>query len=207
MTFWQVLACAAVGYLLGNIQTGLIIGKLTGNVDLRKHGSGGSGATNALRVLGRKQGLMTLLGDMLKGVVATSLCLWIGGGRLGGMVGAACCVAGHIWPAFYAFKGGKGAATSIGVLAVLFPLYTLIMLAIGALVIWRAKMVSLGTLCAAVVFVIEAAADTIAHGDPSVIVFALCMAAMVFFAHRGNIRRLLDGNENKLKAEMFQKKT
>lgn len=115
MNIVRLLASAVLGYLLGNIQTGLIVGWTTKKIDLRQHGSGSSGATNALRILGRQSALWTLLGDFLKGLLAACLGLLIGGWR-GGCWPGMCVVAGHIWPVFFGFKGGKGVATSLGVL-------------------------------------------------------------------------------------------
>ena len=112
MNIVRLLASAVLGYLLGNIQTGLIVGWTTKKIDLRQHGSGSSGATNALRILGRQSALWTLLGDFLKGLLAACLGLLIGGWR-GGLLAGMCVVAGHIWPVFFGFKGGKGVATSL----------------------------------------------------------------------------------------------
>lgn len=204
MLVLQLILCAVIGYLLGNIQTGLLIGRLS-NVDLRQHGSGSSGATNALRVLGQRQGLFTLLGDALKGVLAVCVGLIICG-RRGGMAGALFVAVGHIWPVFFDFRGGKGVATAIGALFTLLPVHALIILAVGCAVIYLTKMVSLGSIAGAVAYLIAATITSLSGKDWFLFVFSLLMAALVLFAHRANIDRILKGTENKLGDSAFQKK-
>ncbi len=200
-----LILCGVLGYLLGNIQTGLIVGRLTGNIDLREHGSGSSGATNALRTLGRQSAAFTFLGDFAKGMLSTGIGMLIAGWQ-GGMLGAFFVVIGHIWPVFYGFHGGKGVAASIGALAMLTPLYTLIILAVGIVVILLTKMVSLGSMCAAAVYLLIAVVSTIASQDWFFLVFAILMASLVIFAHRANIGRIRKGTESKISATMFRKK-
>lgn len=206
MTVVRLALCAIIGYLLGNIQTGLIVGRLSGNVDLRKFGSGSSGATNALRVLGHHAGAMTLLGDFLKGVLAAGVASLIGGWH-GGMVGAVFVVVGHIWPVFFSFHGGKGVATSLGALLLLLPLHTALLFVVGILIIWRTKTVSLASVSAALVFLVSSAVTAIVRQDWFMLVFSVLMSALVIYAHHGNIDRLLHGTESKLNASMFRKKS
>ncbi|MDR0897877.1 MAG: glycerol-3-phosphate 1-O-acyltransferase PlsY [Oscillospiraceae bacterium] len=205
MLFLRLLLCAVIGYLLGNIQTGLIIGRLSQNIDLRKHGSGSSGATNALRVLGSQSALFTLLGDFAKGLLATLVGLIITGWQ-GGMAGALFVVLGHIWPALFNFHGGKGVATSIGALVILLPWHTLLLLAVGIALIWATKMVSLGSVCGALVFLISSVITAIVRADWFMLVFCVLMSGLVLYAHQANIDRLLRGTENKLSHAMFRKK-
>lgn len=205
MEFMRWVLCAVVGYLLGNIQTGLLIGRLMNNVDLREHGSGSSGATNALRVLGRQSAAFTLLGDFLKGVIAAVLGILIAG-HTGGMVAAIFVVVGHIWPVFYGFHGGKGVAASIGVMVTLFPIQSIIMLIIGIAVIYFTKMVSLGSMVGAVAFMIMGIITAITQGNWFTAVFSIVMAALIIFAHRANIGRIRNGTENKISMDMFKKK-
>ncbi len=205
MHILQLILCAVLGYLLGNIQTGLIVGRFTQNVDLRDHGSGSSGATNALRVLGKKPALLTLFGDLAKGMIATGVGLIIAGWN-GGMVGALFVVVGHIWPAFYGLHGGKGVATSIGSLLLLLPFHTLLFLVIGIAVIALTKMVSLGSISAAVVYVITASITAISKGDWFLLVFSFLMGFLVIFAHRANIRRIINGTESMISASMLNTK-
>lgn len=200
-----LILCAVVGYLLGNIQTGLIIGRVTENVDLRKHGSGSSGATNALRVLGRQSALFTLMGDCAKGMLATGVGLLIGG-WYGGLTGALFAVIGHIWPVFFDFKGGKGAATSLGVLILLMPWHTLGLIVVGVVVILLTHMVSLGSIAGALFYLVTATLTAITRQDWFLLVFNIIIAAIVIFAHRANIVRILNGTENKLNPAMLRRK-
>lgn len=204
MDFLRMALCAVIAYLLGNIQTGLIVGRLLNNEDLRKHGSGNTGATNALRVLGRKQALITLVGDALKGMLAVGVGYLVVG-RQGGMVAAVFVVVGHIWPVFFGFKGGKGAATALGVLAVLMPWHTLLLAAIGVVVLAITKMVSMASLCGAAVFLISGVITSIMQQDWFQLVFVIVMSGLIIFAHRGNIVRILKGNENQITKEMFRR--
>lgn len=205
MELLRLILCAVLGYLLGNIQTGLIVGRLKNNVDLRNHGSGSSGATNALRTLGRQSALLTLLGDMLKGLLASGVGMIIAGWH-GGLVGALFVVIGHIWPVFFGFHGGKGVATTIGAMAILLPWHTLGMVVVGVGILLLTKTVSLASICGAVVFLFSGIISAIVRQDWFLLVFTLLMTALVVFAHRGNIGRIVRGNENRISSDMFKKK-
>jgi len=183
-----------VGYLLGNVSASFIVGKLTKNIDIRKFGSGNAGATNTLRVLGVKAGILVFFVDILKGVAAVLLGRFAAG-DIGGMLAGAASVAGHIWPVFLSFKGGKGVATSFGVLVVLFPVVALILFAVSASLVAITRFMSLGSIAAAVLLPILL---LIAGYDWLYIVFGLALAALVVYLHKGNITRLLAGKENKL---------
>jgi len=183
-----------VGYLLGNVSASFIVGKLTKNIDIRKFGSGNAGATNTLRVLGVKAGLLVFFVDILKGVVAVLLGR-LAAGDIGGMLAGAAAVAGHIWPVFLSFKGGKGVATSFGVLVVLFPVVALILFAVSASLVAITRFMSLGSITAAVLLPILL---LVIGYDWVYIIFGLALAALVVYLHKGNITRLLAGKENKL---------
>lgn len=204
MEFMRLVLCAIVGYLLGNIQTGLIVARAS-DIDLRKFGSGSSGATNALRVLGRQQAALTFLGDFLKGIVATAFGFLVTGFD-GGLTGALFVVVGHIWPVFYNFRGGKGAATSIGALLLVLPWHTLLMLAVGVVVILLTKMVSLGSLAGALVLLISGVITAISRQDWFLLVIVILIVSVVIFAHRANIRRLLSGTESRIDLSSLRKK-
>lgn len=201
MIYLQMVLCAIVGYLLGNIQTGLILGKLSGNVDLREHGSGSGGATNVLRVLGKKASAFTFLGDFLKGVIASLLGMLIAGWH-GGMVAAVFVVVGHIWPAFFGFRGGKGVATALGALAILVPWHTLLLAVVGVVVLIPTKIVSLASIAGATVFLISGVISAIVRQDWFMLAFVIIMSALVIFAHRANIRRIMKGEEKKITETM-----
>ncbi|MDL2318374.1 glycerol-3-phosphate 1-O-acyltransferase PlsY [Eubacteriales bacterium OttesenSCG-928-A19] len=204
MAIMRWILCAAIGYLLGNIQTGLLVARLSGE-DLRKHGSGSSGATNALRVLGRRSAIITFVGDLLKGVIASAIGIFIAG-TVGGMFACVFVVVGHIWPVFFGFKGGKGAATSIGALFVILPVQTLVMLVVGVAVVFITKMVSLGSIVGALTLLLIESVSSIISFDPAQLIFIVIMVALIVYAHRENIDRIRKGTENKISGDMFRKR-
>jgi glycerol-3-phosphate acyltransferase PlsY len=183
-----------LGYFLGNISASFIVGKLTKNIDIRKFGSGNAGATNTLRVLGLKAGLLVFFVDILKGVAAVLIGRLVAGDA-GGMIAGAASVAGHIWPVFLGFKGGKGVATSFGILVVMFPVISLILFVVSASLVTITRFMSLGSITAAALLPIL----LLFFGyDWQFIIFGLALASLVVYLHKGNITRLLAGKENKL---------
>lgn len=183
-----------IGYLLGNIQTSYILGKIVARKDIRDYGSHNAGTTNALRVFGKKIAVATLLVDLLKGVAAVII-----GQKLmgidGGMFGGISAVAGHNWPVFLGFKGGKGVATTIGVALALTPLSALICIVIALLIMYKSKYVSLAAITCVTIWPI---ANFIIYRDGKLVVMAAILALMMIFKHKANIKRLLNGTENKL---------
>jgi len=183
-------------YLIGSIPTGLLLGKAFG-VDVRSTGSGNIGATNVYRTLGRKVGVMTLVGDCLKGLVPVMAAQLMGLPDLGiALVGLAAFL-GHVYTVFLGFKGGKGVATALGVFLGLSPLAVLLALAlfVGVLLKWR--YVSLGSIVAAVAMPV-----IVAVLDERVVIIAVTaiISCLVIHKHRENIRRLQAGTESKFKA-------
>jgi glycerol-3-phosphate acyltransferase PlsY len=187
-----------VAYLVGSIPTGLLLAKAFGGVDIRESGSGNIGATNVYRTLGRKVGLLTLVGDCLKGVVPVVVAahvleftaLWVA------IVGLAAFL-GHVYTVFLGFKGGKGVATALGVfLAVSYP-SVLIALAVFVLVLLKWKYVSLASITAAAVMPSLVA---LIDGRPETVAMSVVIAAMVIYRHKENIKRLKAGTENKFRA-------
>ena len=181
-------------YFLGSIPMGVVLTRLFGNVDPRTQGSRNIGATNVYRTAGKKLGIFTLLGDILKGVIPVALAratldshFWIGAVALVAFLG-------HLFPIFLKFKGGKGVATGLGVFTALSPLSTILAAVVFVLVVFKWRYISLGSLTAAAAFVIF-----LALLDPQKIYipFALIVAALVFYRHRENIERLMAGKENK----------
>lgn len=188
------LVVVVICYLIGSIPFSYLFSRYLGGVDIRSQGTGNVGATNVLRTLGLKIALISFLGDFLKGILAAYLGLIVGGEGLAA-VSAVAVVAGHCWPLFLGFRGGKGVATSAGVLIVLTPLITVILLAVFVTIIAVSRFVSLGSVCAAVLFPVL----TIIMNEPwQYILMSLLMAAMVLFRHRTNIERLRQGTERKL---------
>ena len=189
----RLILCAVIGYLLGSISTGILVSNLQGR-DIRKEGSHNAGATNALRVLGLKSGLITFIGDVLKASAAVGLGLLIGG-HYGGMVGGLTVVIGHNWPVFFGFQGGKGIACSCAVLVLLYPIAGLIAIVLCLIVIAVTKYVSLGSLTMLVSFAIILLCTEPVW--PSGL-WAISIAALGILRHHGNIGRLIQGKENKI---------
>ncbi len=186
---------AIAGYLLGSISTGLIIAGTSSNVDLRKEGSKSTGATNVLRVLGKKPAAMTFVGDFLKVLLAMiigSLLL----GQYGAMVGGLAGVIGHNWPVYHQFKGGKGVASSVAVMLYVFPVYGLIALLFFFVLVAISKYISLGSMGMLSLFAVLVIAFNL--NNWLVCLWAVALAALCIFRHRANIVRLLKGTENKL---------
>lgn len=186
----KIIIVAIVSYFLGNISPAILVGRLHG-IDIRKEGSGNAGTTNVLRVLGVKAAAATLAIDVLKGYVAVRIGLNYG--DIGAMIAFICVVYGHIFPALYKFKGGKGVATSLGAaLALDWPsAFALILIAIAVTALSR-KM-SLGSITAAVSypFLIE-------YYYSSVLPMAIVLAVTVIVMHRSNIQRLIRREEPSL---------
>lgn len=186
-----------LAYLLGSIPTGLLLAKAFGGVDIRTTGSGNIGATNVYRTLGRKVGVMTLVGDCLKGLVPVLVAKWLGlAVPWIAAIGIAAFI-GHVYTVFLGFKGGKGVATALGVFLGTSPLSVLAALSVFALVLWKWRYVSLASMVAAAAMpLIVAALD----GNPPMIVMTVVIAALVIYKHRENIQRLRAGTESKFKA-------
>lgn len=189
---WGNLLLILISYFIGNFSTSYYVGRILGKIDIRDYGSGNAGSTNVLRTLGKKAAVLTLLGDLLKGVVAIYI-----GNRFGtGLVVLACGVAvvvGHNWPILLGFKGGKGIATTIGVGLTVKPISALICIVIGIIILYRYKYVSLASIIAISVFPLA----LLIYGV-NYFIFGLILALLAIYKHRENIKRLLAGNERKI---------
>lgn len=202
MDFLKWALCAVIGYGLGNFSTGLIVAKQFANIDIRNHGSGNAGSTNVLRTLGWLPSVLTLLGDVLKGVLGALvgyLIMGPSGARLGGL----CAVIGHNWPAAFGFKGGKGIATSLGAIIVIEPWFALALLVFELAVIYAGRMVSVASIAAGVLYPLLTIIFRHQHWDWCV--YAVIMGAMAIFSHRANIKRLLNGEESRLDFKKINK--
>lgn len=180
-----------IAYLIGNLSPATIISKASG-VDIRKEGSGNPGTTNMLRVMGKKAALLTLLIDIFKGVAGVLAGRYIGGEALSVICGLAVFL-GHILPVLYGFKGGKGIATALGVLLTLNAAMAFICLGIAAVSLVISRRVSLGSILAAMSLPFLSSI----YMPDYILVFA-AMAIIVIFKHRGNLKRLLKGEEPKI---------
>ena len=206
------IVCVLIGYVFGLFQTGYIYGRMKG-IDIREHGSGNAGTTNALRTLGKKAGAITLLGDCFKCVLAVALVrIFLGNGYadgnmgvLLGMYAALGVILGHNFPFYLNFHGGKGIASTAGILLSLDPLLTLIALVIFVGAVALTRYVSLGSILVA----FELLVGVIVYGALGkwglapehlyemygITAFLTCMAV---YQHRANIKRLFSGTERKI---------
>jgi glycerol-3-phosphate acyltransferase PlsY len=187
-----------VGYLLGSISFSYLFGKWFKGIDIRKHGSGNAGATNTLRVLGKGPAILVLLLDALKGVIAVLLGVWAAPGPDDIWIRVLCglaAIVGHNWPVFFGFRGGKGIATTIGVMATLCLVPTLIAGLTAIVIIAITRFVSLGSL------ILTALLPFLIWGMDRplpVLWISFLLCAFAFLRHRTNIVKLIQGKENKL---------
>lgn len=201
--FWAV----SIAYLLGSIPTGFLIVRAKEGGDIRKTGSGGTGATNVSRRAGKLAGVVTLLFDVLKGLMAMLLAkellgtVEVGSGRWGWAMAGVAVVVGHIFPVWLKFRGGKGVATSIGVFLMLSPWSLLIASVVFLAIVLVTRYVSLASMVAALTVpltMLMLGRESVVSRDTEILA-ATCIAALVVFAHRGNIQRLRNGTENKFR--------
>jgi glycerol-3-phosphate acyltransferase PlsY len=188
---------ALFGYLLGSVPTGLLLAKLFSKVDPRKSGSKNIGATNIFRTAGKTLGILTLIGDMLKGAIPVWIAIQWGESYLWIAISGLSPFLGHVFPIFLGFKGGKGVATALGIYLVISPISVMIEFLIFAGIVWRWRFISLGSIiCATTIPILIAffRSDSQAYFILSVI-----MAALILYRHQSNISRLLQGTENKWK--------
>ena len=198
---------AIIAYLIGSINFSVIISKKVAGFDVREKGSGNAGSTNMLRSVGKGAAVLTLLCDILKGVVAILIAIGIGNlvkdadkGLLVQIAGVA-VVLGHTFPIFFGFKGGKGVATSLGILLMTNWQIGLICLVFALVLMVLTQMVSLGSCAAAVLFPVLTLFIKehyiVAEGG-NYFIYSVILAVIVLYNHRSNIKRMLNGTENKL---------
>jgi glycerol-3-phosphate acyltransferase PlsY len=214
MEIAAILVITLAGYLLGSIPNGFLVARAKG-VDIRQHGSGNIGATNVFRTLGKTLGIFVFFCDALKGVLAVLLACWLAGwfhqsaggsvqthaSSMPGILGGIACILGHNFPVWLKFKGGKGMATSAGVLFTLMPYAALICMAVWFPLFFATRYVSLASIFAAAVLpVVVWLLMTFARiGDPPLLWFSVVIGALAILRHRSNIQRLLNGTENRFK--------
>ena len=197
-------------YLIGSVNFSVIISKKFAGFDLREKGSGNAGTTNTLRTVGKKAALATLLLDILKGVVAIGIAIFLGKYmkdvyspevlvQLAGIF----VILGHTFPIFFGFRGGKGIATSLGVLLVINWQIGLICLTFAVALMILTRMVSVGSIAAAILFPILTfyigQEHFIVQGKTlNYVIFSIALALLVMFNHRSNIKRIMNGTENRI---------
>ena len=198
MMILKYIAIAVIGYLLGNIPSGVLIGRCFGIKDVRKHGSGNSGTTNVLRTAGWVPSVLTLICDCLKGFIACTIGKAMGG-DLGMLLGGFCAVVGHDFPVVMGFKGGKGIATSLALIIAVNPWLALAELVTEIVVVAVTRYMSVASLITAVMFPVFTAILCRGREHYAMfLIFAVMASALAIFQHRGNIKRLLNGEENRL---------
>ena len=204
---------ALIAYLIGSINFSIIISKKMAGFDIREKGSGNAGTTNMLRAVGKKAAVITLICDILKGVVAILIAVLIGkitkslDNNLNALLvqlAGIFVILGHTFPIFFKFKGGKGIATALGVLLITNWQIGLICLVFALVLIALTKMVSVGSISAAilfpilVVFINQNYIVPTSNSNWSYLVFSIIVALLVIFNHRANVQRILNGTENRL---------
>ena len=194
-----IIISAIIAYLLGSINTSIIISKLFASSDIRNHGSGNAGATNTLRVLGKKAAALVVVGDGLKGVLAVLAARYVAhafsAGSAAEYIAAVFVVLGHVFPVFFGFRGGKGIMTSIAVVFTLSPSIGAILVVIFVVLVLLFNYISLASVISALCFPILVL--IIESGDILYMVCALIIAIIAVVKHHTNIARLVKGTENK----------
>ena len=222
ITIGGVVLCIVIPYLLGSINFGLIISQNQYHDDIRDHGSGNAGATNMLRTFGTKAAVMTMLGDMLKAVIAVGLGYLIVGtnvelfdeatgntlrykDQFGAAIAGLFVMLGHMFPIFFKFKGGKGVATSGMVILMISPITALFCFIIFLIIVLGTRYVSLGSIMGLIFYPIILTAFS-GGQNPTACIMAVLMALAVVFMHRENIQRLRNGTERKISLGKKKKK-
>jgi acyl phosphate:glycerol-3-phosphate acyltransferase len=205
MIIFQFIGMVVIGYLLGAIPFGVIIGKLVRGIDVREYGSGSMGMTNVMRTVGAKAGLIVLILDLLKGCGAVALAWAIFYSEpdstvyWGQMAGGAAAVIGHSWPVYIGFRGGRGISTAFGAIMVIAWPIGLICLATFLLLVIVFRYISLGSIIAAFALVVAMAIFYMYNREPfAYLAFALVVAPVVILRHHANIKRLISKTESKI---------
>jgi len=213
----HLITIAVISYLLGSLPTSIIIGRLFFRVDIREKGSGNAGATNTFRVFGWKAGVVTILIDVGKAVVATLFVSQLpafGSATTAPflepdavrLIAGCSAVVGHIWTVFAGFRGGKGVGAAAGMVVSLYPVALLITVGIFALLVISTGIVSVGSIIAALLFpvIVTLLPETgIGSFSPLLFWFSIPLALLILFTHRRNIGRLLHGEENRFENLML----
>ena len=209
---WAIILTAIIAYLLGSISFSIIFTKKFAGFDVRQKGSGNAGSTNVLRTAGKKPAILTLICDVLKGVVAVLVAFLMGkifnfsvsDSAFLIQIAGILVVIGHTFPIFFGFKGGKGVATALGVLLITNWQIGLICLVFALVLMAITRIVALGSIAAAILFPVLCFFITNNYlvGDSSTrityLIFGIIMALIVIFNHRSNIQRMASGTENRL---------
>lgn len=197
---------AVIAYAIGSVNFSVILSKKIAGFDVREKGSGNAGTTNMLRSVGKGAAALTLILDIVKGLVAILIAIVVG--KISNETDPAIlvqiagffAVLGHTFPIFFGFRGGKGVATSLGVLLLINPLIGVICLVFALVVMAFTRMVSLGSIMAAILFPVLTLfiKDNYITDGYTYVFFGIAMAILVIFNHRANLKRIYNGTENRL---------
>ena len=198
ISVWTVVACILIGYLLGNIQTAIIVSRAYYHDDVRNHGSGNAGSTNMVRVYGYGPGAITFAGDFTKAFLGVLLGQLVCG-EVGGYLAGLFVVIGHCWPVFDGFRGGKGVASSYSIAIFTFPLGALGAILFGGLILLINKKMSIMSLTAMLLFFVATLVFRL--NDLPLVILAGLLTVVVFVRHTDNIQRLIHGEEQRLRKE------
>ncbi|MFT8668423.1 glycerol-3-phosphate 1-O-acyltransferase PlsY [Liquorilactobacillus hordei] len=186
-----IVLMLVIGYLLGSIPSGIWIGKIFYNKDIRQFGSGNMGTTNTFRVLGKKAGAIVLIVDMLKGTLAACQ-PYLFGVHINVLIIGCAAVIGHVFPIFAKFKGGKAVATSAGILLAYSPGFFIVAWVIFLTTLYLSSMVSIASMVGMTLITIL----SLFFHDPILTIIAIILTIFVFYRHKGNLSRIKNGNEN-----------
>ena len=200
----QIIIAVLISYLIGSIPSGFLLTKYVMKKDVRQYGSGNIGATNVARVMGLKSGILVAVFDILKGFLGVLVGQAILGSSLSAaiLVVAAAAIAGHDWSIFLGFSGGKGVATTFGVILRLYPLAFLIYALIWLLLVLTTRYVSLGSIIGSMSLPLTLYFSSY---DTKNVFFAALLSLFVLYTHRENIKRLLKGEENRMDPDKLGK--
>ena len=202
MIFMDVLSLKSflilIAYLCGSIPTGLILSRIIAGIDVRKYGSHNIGATNVYRILGKKLGGLTLLGDVLKGFLPVYLVYKITGSETWTSIAALATFLGHLYPLYLKFSGGKGVATALGAFLFLSPQIIVINILIFVLVVGIFRYVSLGSVLAALAMPLLMCLFPSYQYPTSYIITATIIAILISYRHKENFKRIIKGTESKI---------
>ena len=201
----ECIIVAIIAYLIGSINFSVILSKKMAGFDVREKGSGNAGTTNMLRAVGKKAAAITLICDILKGIIAILIAMFIGkivknsNTALLVQIAGVAVILGHTFPIFFRFKGGKGVATSLGVLIMSNWQIGLICLVFALVLMILTQMVSVGSIAAAILYPVLTLfipQNYIVSGN--YVIYSIILAVLIVFNHRENVKRLLNGTENKI---------
>ena len=194
------IICTVVPYLLGSINFAVIISSKSFNDDVRNHGSGNAGMTNMLRLYGKKAAIFTLGGDALKAILA-ALVGYFMIGMLGAYIAGFFCILGHMFPVFFKFRGGKGVVTAAASMLMCNPIVFLLLLILFILIVFIWRYISLASvMCVLLYPVVLSFVDTLLIGGSGIyMIFVVLTTVLVVIKHKDNIKRLMEGKENKFK--------